>query len=128
MVKCHSTWLSKVDANGIMIGIWASQVDGEHVKCNLCNVKLRFATQGFQALLQHSRKSSHELISRRRFSEKQPHFFTKSSNSGDNSVIDVDVEPGSGQKEIKMGSASELQRSAEAMWLFKVAEEDYSFR
>ena len=59
---------------------------------------------------------------------KSSHFFTKSLNSGDRSVIDVDVETSSRQKKIKMGSASELQRSAEAMWLFKVAEEDYSFR
>ena len=87
MVKYHSTWLSKVDAKGIMIGIWAAQVDGEYVKFNLCSVKLRFATQGFRAPLQHPRKSSHELISGTRFSVKQPHFFTKSSNSGDDSVI-----------------------------------------
>ena len=123
MVKYHSTWLSKVNANGIIIGMWAPQVDGVHMKCNLCNVKLRFATQGFQVLLQHSRTLSHELISRTRFIEKQQHFFAKSSNSGDNSVIDVDVETGSEQKEMKMGSASDLQCSAEAMWLFKVAEE-----
>ena len=56
MVKYHSTWLSKVDAKGIMIGIWAAQVDGEYVKFNLCGVKLRFATQGFRAPLQHPRK------------------------------------------------------------------------
>ena len=32
MVKRHSTWLSKVDANGITIRMWAYQFDGEHVK------------------------------------------------------------------------------------------------
>ena len=91
-------------------------------------IRLRFATQGFQALLQHSRKSYHELTSMTRFSEKQSHFFIKSSNSRDNGVIDVGIETGSGQREIKMSLASELHCSTEAMWLFKVAEEDYSFR
>lgn len=63
-----------------------------------------------------------------RFSEKQSHFFIKSSNSRDNGVIDVGIETGSGQREIKMSLASELHCSTEVMWLFKVAEEDYSFR
>ena len=63
-----------------------------------------------------------------RFSEKQSHFFIESSNSRDNGLIDVGIETGSGQREIKMSVASELYCSTEAMWLFKVAEEDYSFR
>ena len=58
MVKCQSTWLTQVDANDITIALCTSPADNEHMKCNLCNVKLRFTKQGFQALLQHSRKSS----------------------------------------------------------------------
>ena len=68
----------------------------------------------------HFLRSIHRLLTLRDGILHQP----KKSGS-DDGVIDVDKP---GQNEVKMESTSELQRSAEAMWLFKVAEEEHSFR
>lgn len=79
-----------------MIGMQVSQADDERVKCYWRTVS--GTKQEFQAFLQHSRRSSHVLISSTRYIDKQPHFFTKFSNSWGNVVIDVDDETGNRPK------------------------------
>ena len=115
MVKWHSAWLSRLDGSGIEIMRWAQRVDDEHFECKLCHVTLKYTTQGFQSLFQHSLKANHKTVSKRAFSNVQPHFAP---------VINVDT----CTQEISISSSSDIICSTESTWLFKVAEEDYSFR
>ena len=122
MVKFDATWFEKTDRNGIQVGLWASRADEKHVNCDLCHVQLKFEKQGFQAIMQHSQKPSHRTMSTAKFDKNQPHFFAGASSKTSSGPSAAP------QKDMQIGSYVDLQRSAEAMWLFKVAEEDYSFR
>ena len=124
MVKWHDSWLKKIDAQGIECGKWVEKNDEEYAKCNLCNCLLKYSSSGLQAITQHAQnKAEHKEISKARFSTTQPHFSAVININDDN---DDDKAPSNSVA--VMSTPTDMVSAAECTWLFKVAEEDFSFR
>nr|XP_047132603.1 uncharacterized protein LOC124811287 [Hydra vulgaris] len=86
--------------------------------CKLCKSDLKFSSVCFQALYQHSSKPKHKSVSDLRFSKTACHLYVDSNK---NSI--------GGEKVIQLEfSINEKISAAEAMWLFKVAENDLALR
>ena len=62
MLKWNEDWLLKKDVNEHIIKDWARKLDCDSFLCMLCNKSLKYSTQGFQALIQHSDKRDHKAI------------------------------------------------------------------
>ena len=122
MVKWSDTWFDKLDANGIKFGKWVERKSSTHALCRLCNRELKFDQQGLQALKQHSGKPKHVEVSRLAFSDAVRRFETTTPPSSSTSTS---CPP----KKVFLGiSLQEKVTAAEAMWLFKIAEEDMTLR
>ena len=119
MVKWSDSWLEKSDNNNIAIKLWAEKKDVTHARCRLCDRLLKYSVQGFQCLIQHAEKSKHKELSDARF--------------GPNSrclALESTAAPGKKERVVVTldASLSDKVSAAEATWLFKVAESDFSFR
>ncbi|XP_047132571.1 uncharacterized protein LOC124811258 isoform X3 [Hydra vulgaris] len=118
MVKWNDVWLEKLDKNLVKIQLWAEKRNSEYAICKLCKSDLKFSSVGFQALYQHSSKPKHKSVSDLRFSKTASHLYVDSNK---NSI--------GGEKVIQLEfSTNEKISAAEAMWLFKVAENDLALR
>ena len=118
MVKWSSSWLEKIDSNGVKLKLWVTKKDEKHAHCKLCSADLKYVTQGFQAMIQHSKKPKHKTVSDLRFGNDVRRF-SKSSESHSSSKKEVvTLDP----------TFSEKVSAAEAKWLFKMAERDMTLR
>ena len=124
VVQWKDGWLQDKDANNIIIGLWASKKDSKNFHCSLCNTNLRFDSQGGQALKQHSKMSLHKKNSNLRFSQRQTYFVAAANNSTTSSATATTA-----SKTIHYDSTTHETKvkNAEAIWLFKVAQSDWSF-
>lgn len=100
------------------IKLWATKKDEDYARCTLCNCHLKYSSQGFQCLMQHSQKPKHKRISELRFGASSIHLASKPSTDSTKSQQCISIDP----------SLKDKVSAAEAMWLFKVAENDLSFR
>lgn len=118
MVKWSDTWYEKLDQNGIKYGQWVEKRTSTHALCKLCNCELKFEQQGLQALKQHSSKPKHTQVSKLAFSNTVRRFETTTSS----------LAPCGEKKLFIAPSLQEKVSAAEAMWIFKIAEEDMTLR
>lgn len=121
MVNWSDSWLEKVDFNNVKVRLWVEKKNGciGYAHCRLCNADLKFASQGFQAILQHSKKPKHKTVSDLRYGNNVRRFTTETSNvitATKNKTVTFDA------------SVKDKGSAAEAIWLFKVAESDFSLR
>ena len=116
MVKWSSSWLEKTDSNGVKLKLWVMKKDEEHAHCKLCSADLKYVTQGFQAMIQHSRKPKHKTVSDLRFGNDVRRFSKASESSSTKEVVTLDP------------TVSEKVSAAEAKWLFKISERDMTLR
>ena len=81
---------------------------------------MKFSSQGFQSIQQHSKKPKHKTLSDICFGNTVCHFqstsSTSSSTTDKNNIVTLSA------------SFKEKVSAAEAMWVFKVSEEDMTFR
>ena len=114
MVKWNETWLSEKDDNGIILSDWVTK-DGNlgHVKCMLCSKEIKFSTTGLQSMMRHSQNAKHKELSKIKFSTKERHLVS-TPKAAQKSLIDPPLES--------------KVCAAEAKYLFKLAENDFSFR
>ena len=117
MVKWDEGWLLKKDVNEHIIKDWARKLDCDSFLCILCNKSLKYSTQGFQALIQHSDKRDHKAIAKTRFSDTQVHIRTQKP------VASISKLP-----PLLETSVNNNIFSAETSWLYKITEEDFSLR
>ena len=120
MVQWHESWLKR-QKNNIAVNLWASREGKEHFRCILCNISLKFSKQGLQAIEQHSKHPKHKDQSDLRFNKKQSHFNTQDTACASTEAQKPAIV-------FNKPALDDKQRAAEAMWLFKVAEHDFSFR
>ena len=115
MVKWSDTWYEKLDQNGIKFGKWVEKKSSAHALCRLGNRELKFDQQGIQALKQHSVKPKHVDLSKLAFLNSARCFEISASSSSTTLPS---------QKKVFASFLLEKVPPAEAMWLFKTAEED----
>ena len=103
-----------------------SRHDNNYAVCNLCNKHLKYSQNGFQTIFAHSEKMKHKTMSNAKYNTNQVHIVSSkptsskstSESSGSSTPSTFQLDP---TMDVKV-------RAAEAKWLFKLAEEDYSFR
>ena len=59
-MKWSEGWLLKKNVNEYVNKDWARKLDFDSFLCIVCNKSLKYSTQGFQALMQHSSKYDHK--------------------------------------------------------------------
>ena len=104
--------LDKVGADGLQISKWANPLSDTQIWCNLCAKPVSVDHSGISQVNQHIKPgTTHYEKARQRFSTSQPKF----EPVGDGAIKYVKKTP-------------ELRKiEAEALWSFKIAEEDWSF-
>ena len=110
--------LAEKAKNNIAVNLWASREGKEHFRCILCNTSLKYSRQGFQAIEQHSKHTNQSDL---RFNKKQPRFSTQDAACASTEAQKPAIV-------FNNPALDDKQRVAETMWLFKVAEHDFSFR
>ena len=125
MVNWCEAWLNLKDKNNVELSLWLSRLSNTHAYCNLCAKSLKYASQGSQSFMNHSSTSDHKGVSDARFSSNQVHIAVKRKQT---TIASSLTSPKSPKVIVLDPSLDDKVASAEAMWLFKVAEEDYSLR
>ena len=112
--------LEQVDDNEVKLKRWLKKQYSEYGYCMLCNREVKYATSGVQAFIQHATKKIHKERSDAKFGDNQVHI------AGNPSSSSSEV---SKEKEIILDrSLADKVTGAEAMWVFKLAQQDYSLR
>ena len=131
-IKWNELWLEKIDQQGQKCGTWAIKEDSDYVRCKLCACKFKYSGSGGIKLIEHSRVDKHrenfELSRTNHVIASQPSTSTDSSSisSSSNDQQAATLPP---PLPLKLDNPVNAKaRSAEAKWLFKVAESDYSLR
>ena len=142
MVKWNNAWLQRLDSNGVPFRMWASKFSSTHAICKLCNEELKYEKQGMYCMTQHSSTKKHIDASKIAFS-KDVRRFVVSSTASSASSEQKSVMSGNGESSssningcstkgvgipLLSPSLNDQVTSAEASWLFKVAENDLSLR
>ena len=116
MVKWKDLWLTKRDSNDVIIGLWATKKDVNYARCSLCSCLCRYSTQGFQTFTQHSVVKQHKDVSKIRFGE----------NKTQKTFPSTSLSKALPRPSLTLDAPLQCKVSAaEAMWVFKVAEEDF---
>ena len=121
MVNWCDSWLQQEDEYSFKIVQWPRRCDGTQFEYMLSKKMLKYNTQGFQALFQHSFYKSHSYIAKFRLLDKQVHMKKGASNSFNSqsaSQLAIVLDHS------KIGNA----RAAEALWPYKVGECNFSLR
>ena len=111
------------DSNGVRLNLWLWKDDEYHEYCKQCRCQVKYNTQGTQAFTYHSQKKKLEDISDIRFSTSQVCISGKAESS--TSLV---MKKSTSKNMILDASQKNKISSAEAMWMSKVAEQDYSLR
>ena len=117
MVKWCSKWLEQIDAYEVAVHLWAKYLDSHYCWCSLCNKKVKYDKSCGQALTRHANIDDHKKLSKLRFSNTAAHIGGSDGTIKSKDRV-ISIHP----------SLNNKVSAAEATWLFKVAEEDYSFR
>ena len=112
--------LEAEDSNGVRLNLWLWKDDEYHGYCKLCSCQIKFNTQGAQAFTQHSQKKKCKGISDVRFSTSQVHISGEAESAS--------MKKSASKTMILDASKKHKISSAEVIWMFKVAEQDYSLR
>ena len=123
MVKWKDSWLKAKNSNSVRLNLWLQKDDEYDGYCKLCCCQVKYYTQGAQKFTQHSQRKKHKEISDIRFSTSQVHNSRKAE-----SPPSTDVKKSTSKTMILDISQKDKMSSVEAMWIFKVAEQDYSLK
>ena len=117
-----------MDDNKVQFKHWLSRLDDKYGYCSLCSSKLKYSSGGKQAFLNHAKTEEHQKLSTANYSSSQVHIKIGSTGTSTSS-IESSTSGSNGNNTIQLGpSLNDKVSAAEAMWMFKVAEQDYSFR
>ena len=97
----------------------ATKKDANYATCSLCSCLCRYSTQGFQTFTQHSVVKQHKDVSKIRFGE----------NKTQKTFPSTSLSKALPRPSLTLDAPLQCKVSAaEAMWVFKVAEEDFTLR
>ena len=121
-IKWNDSWLEKIDKQGQKCGTWAVKEDLDFARCKWCNCKFKYSGSGGCKLIEHSSFDKHQ----ENFNLSQSNLVLASNSSPSPSTSNqqATASPSLMLDNPKTAKA----RSAEAKFLFKVAESDYSLR
>ena len=123
-IKWNDSWLEKIDKQGQKCGTWAVKEDLDFAWCNLCACRFKYSGSGGSKLIEHSSFDKHQ----ENYNLSQSNLILASNSSPSPSPSMP-----SNQQAIPIASPSltldfpktAKARSAEAKFLFKVAESFY---
>ena len=117
---CNS-WLQGYDNNGHKISTWSRKKSQSDVYCSLCDSVSSVANRGNDQIPHHSGGKKHSAIANLRFHKTDLHLSSGETSKHTSSLTKTHE---------KMPILKEFEvdqvKSAEALWMLKVAESDYS--
>jgi hypothetical protein len=132
MVLWQEAWLSQIDKNGIKFGEYIIKKNDHYATCTICKKDLKFSRKGLQSVFNHSGFERHKVQPDLRFGENvrrlQVHFVNATSSQATSFQATSSQASTRTPKLVVQPSVLNGVKSAEAKYLFKVAECDYSFR
>ena len=92
------------------------------------DIAVKYSSGGEQAFPNHAKTDDHQKLSTAKYSSSQVHIKIGSTGTSTRSV-ESSTSGSNGNNTIRLDpSLNDKVSAAEAMWMFKLAEEDYSFR
>ena len=115
-----------MDDNKVQLKHWLSRLDDKYGY--LCSSKLKYSSGGKQGFLSYAKTDDHQKLSTAKYSSSQVHIEIGSTGTSTSSV-ESSTSGSNGNNTIRLDpSLNDKVSAAEAMRMFNVAEEDYSFR
>ena len=122
-IKWNDSWLEKIDKQGQKCGTWAVKEDLDFARCNLCACRFKYSGSGGSKLIEHSSFDKHQ----ENYNLSQSNLVLASNSSPSPSMQSNQQAIASPSLTLDFPKTAKA-RSAEAKFLFKVAESDYSLR
>ena len=120
-IKWNDSWLEKIDKQGQKCGTWAVKEDLDFAWCNLCACRFKYSGSGGSKLIEHSSFDKHQ----ENYNLSQSNLVLASNSSPSPSPSMPSNQQAIASPLLTLSSKTAKARSAEAKFLFKVAESFY---